>query len=141
VRNRIARLLLKIAYGLHSILPRFGRRRQGVAVAVWRVDRVLFVRHSYRRGYFLPGGSARRRETLREAARRELKEETGIDAEPDALLPVYTTAWIRLFEYYPCRTPAIEVDHREIVEAVFARPSEIVPLPGFMESYLLSRVR
>ncbi|MHC4134368.1 MAG: NUDIX domain-containing protein [Planctomycetota bacterium] len=139
--DRIARLLLKIAYGIHAILPRLGRRRQGVAVAVWQKDRVLFVRHSYRSGYFLPGGNARRKETLREAARRELKEEVGIDAEPDALLPVYTTAWVRVYEYYPCRTPAIEIDNREIVEAFFAPPRDIATLPGFMESYLLSRVR
>ncbi|MHC4819170.1 MAG: NUDIX domain-containing protein, partial [Planctomycetota bacterium] len=124
-----------------TIVPRFGRRRQGVAVAEWRKDRVLFVRHSYRRGYFLPGGSAKRRETLRDAARRELKEETGIDAEPDALLPMYTTAWIRVFEHYPCETPKIEIDNREIVEAAFARPDEIASLPEFMESYLLSRIR
>ena len=139
--DRIARLLLKIAYAIHMVVPRFGRRRQGVAVAVWHRDRVLFVRHSYRKGYFLPGGNARRRETLRDAARRELREEVGIDAEPDALLPVYTTAWIRLYEYYPCRPPAIRIDNREIDEASFARPDEIATLPEFMESYLLSRIR
>lgn len=141
MRDRLARLLLKIAYALHSIVPRFRRKRQGVAVAVWRKDRVLFVRHSYREGYFLPGGNAHRKECLRDAARRELREETGIDAEPDALLPMYTTAWIRLYEYYPCRPPAIEIDNREVVEALFARPDEIAPLPEFMESYLLSRIR
>jgi 8-oxo-dGTP pyrophosphatase MutT (NUDIX family) len=141
VLDRIARLLLKIAYAIHTIVPRFGRRRQGVAVAVWQRDRVLFVRHSYRSGYFLPGGNVRRKEELRDAARRELEEEVGIDAEPDALLPVYTTAWIAVFEYYPCRSPAIEIDNREIVEAAFARPDEIDPLPEFMESYLLSRTR
>ena len=137
----IARLLLKIAYGIHLVLPRLGRRRQGVAVAVWQKDRVLFVRHSYRSGYFLPGGNARRKEPLREAARRELKEEVGIDADLDALLPAYTTAWIRVYEYYACRPPAIEIDNREIVEAIFAHPREVASLPGFMESYLRSRVR
>jgi ADP-ribose pyrophosphatase YjhB (NUDIX family) len=141
VLDRIARLLLKIAYAIHTILPRFGRRRQGVAVAVWRRDRVLFVRHSYRSGSFLPGGNARRKEALRDAARRELKEEVGIDADVDALLPVFTTAWIAVFEYYPCRPPKIEIDNREIVEAAFARPDEIASLPEFMESYLLSRIR
>jgi ADP-ribose pyrophosphatase YjhB (NUDIX family) len=141
VLDRIARLLLKIAYAIHTVVPRFGRRRQGVAVAVWHKDHVLFVRHSYRKGYFLPGGNARRKEALREASRRELKEEVGIDAELEALLPVYTTAWIRVFEYYPCRLPAIEIDNREIVEAAFARPDEIATLPEFMKSYLLSRIR
>jgi len=141
VLDRIARLLLKIAYAIHTVVQRFGRRRQGVAVAVWHKDRVLFVRHSYRKGYFLPGGSAKRTESLREGARRELKEEVGIDADLDALLSVFTTAWIVVFEYYPCRSPKIEIDNREIVEAAFARPDEIATLPGFMESYLLSRIR
>ena len=135
------RLLLRIAYRVLSWLPRLRRRRrQGVAVAVWDHDEVLVVRHSYRPGYFLPGGNAGRGESLLDAARRELREEVGIDAEPDALVPVYTTAWVRVFEYCPCHRPEVRIDNREIVEARFVRPPDLERPPEFLESYLLSRV-
>ena len=48
--------------------------------------RVLLVRHSYDRGALrLPGGGTRRAETFAEGASRELREETGLVADPDAL--------------------------------------------------------
>ena len=40
--------------------------------------RVCLVRHSYREGWFLPGGSVKTGESLVEAVQRELNEETGI---------------------------------------------------------------
>jgi 8-oxo-dGTP pyrophosphatase MutT (NUDIX family) len=41
-------------------------------------DQVLLIRHTYQRGWFMPGGGLKRNETLEEAARRELREETGL---------------------------------------------------------------
>jgi ADP-ribose pyrophosphatase YjhB (NUDIX family) len=41
--------------------------------------RVCLVRHTYRDGWFLPGGSVKVGESLVEAMSRELREETGIE--------------------------------------------------------------
>ena len=49
-----------------------------------RDGRVLFVRHTYgdRDAWELPGGGARRHEDAASAARREAREELGVDVEP-----------------------------------------------------------
>jgi 8-oxo-dGTP pyrophosphatase MutT (NUDIX family) len=59
----------------------------GAICVVERADgRLLLVRQSYRRdGWGFPGGLLRRREEPADAARRELREELGIDVELDGL--------------------------------------------------------
>ncbi len=51
--------------------------------------RVLLGRHSYLRGWYLPGGGVDAGETLAEAALRELREEAGIVGEGPRLFAVY----------------------------------------------------
>ncbi len=56
----------------------------GVTGAVVRDDKVLFVRRNYEPSkgtWTLPGGFAEHIETLDEAVKRELREETGIEVE------------------------------------------------------------
>ena len=63
----------------------------GVGVVALKDGRVLLIRRGKppREGHWsLPGGRQRLGETVRAAARRELREETGIEAEVTALLDV-----------------------------------------------------
>ena len=45
------------------------------------LDRFLIIKNSYKKGWTLPCGMVDRRESEVEGAKRELKEETGIDCE------------------------------------------------------------
>lgn len=105
----------------------------GANVALWHDGRLLVVRHSYTRGYSLPGGGVGRRETPVEAACRELREELGVAAEPRELTHVlvsFTDTFhlkdtANIFEYRPAAAPDIRIDGREIVAAEFRHPEEL----------------
>lgn len=137
--NAVARAAYRIAHWCRRALPRRRRSRQTPVVAVWCNERLLVVKHSYQDGWFLPGGAARRDETLEQGAARELREETGIEIDVDALTSVYTTAEVCIFEYCPCEEPRVRIDHREIVDARFVDPRVWPELAGYVTSYLLSR--
>jgi 8-oxo-dGTP diphosphatase len=61
----------------------------GASIVVLHENRVLLVKRGrlpFAGMWSLPGGKAEGRETPREAARRELKEETGIEADVEGVL-------------------------------------------------------
>jgi 8-oxo-dGTP pyrophosphatase MutT (NUDIX family) len=62
----------------------------GVRIILLRDDEVLLVRHTYRSGWFLPGGGLKRHESLAAAARREAHEETGATLRDLTLVGIYT---------------------------------------------------
>lgn len=69
--------------------------RDGASIAVFKDRRVLLVKrgHAPFAGLWsLPGGKLEGTETPREAARRELKEETGVEAEVDGVVDTVVVA-------------------------------------------------
>lgn len=48
------------------------------AMVIDEAGRLLLVRHTYRDGWYFPGGGIKRRETLIDAVKRELMEEVGV---------------------------------------------------------------
>jgi 8-oxo-dGTP pyrophosphatase MutT (NUDIX family) len=63
----------------------------GVRVILVREERVLLVRHSYQRHWYVPGGLVEHGETLAEAARREAREEVGATLGELTLLGIYSS--------------------------------------------------
>lgn len=61
----------------------------GVSGVIVNEGKVLLVKLTYgHRGWILPGGYVRTRETIGEAVRREVLEETGLVVEPSGLISV-----------------------------------------------------
>jgi len=68
-----------------------------VCALVVRENKVLLVRHSYVRGWLLPGGGVGRAEPPAEAILRELKEEIGlVRSSPPEFVGLYSrrTGWV-----------------------------------------------
>lgn len=62
----------------------------GARVALVRDGEVLLIRHTYRPGWYLPGGGVDKGESLEDAARREAHEEASAAVADLRLLGVYT---------------------------------------------------
>lgn len=62
----------------------------GVRVMLVRDGEVLLIEHTYRSGWYFPGGGVKREESLAAAARREAREEVGAEVREMRLLGVYS---------------------------------------------------
>jgi 8-oxo-dGTP pyrophosphatase MutT (NUDIX family) len=81
--------LVESAFG--TLLHPIRRVRDGMTLGAQGAvidaeDRVLLVRHSYRPGWFFPGGGVDRGEALETALARELEEEVGVTLTGPPLL-------------------------------------------------------
>ena len=71
-----------LLFRLYKTLSTFRRAKLtiGGRALVWdEENRICLVRHSYRDGWYLPGGGVKTGESLVDAMQRELREETGVE--------------------------------------------------------------
>jgi 8-oxo-dGTP pyrophosphatase MutT (NUDIX family) len=140
VIDRLYRVAYRGAYQMMRVYWAVLRPQvHGALVAIWHDGEILLVRNSYVRYYSLPGGYVHRGETGRDAAIRELLEETGIRAAPSDLRMAldHQHDWegkrehVEIFELDIPDRPYIEVDNREVIEAKFFSPKEALKLELF----------
>ena len=104
----------------------------GAGVALWHGGKVLLVRTSYRDCYSLPGGFVGRGEPSEQAARRELREELGVDLAACALRLAWSGTLsfesrqdtVDIWETLLDTVPAPRITSGEIVWAGWMSPSE-----------------
>ena len=104
----------------------------GTCVALWHSGKVLLIHTSYRNCYSLPGGFVHRGEPSEQAARREVREEVGLDLSGCELrlawsgtLPFESRqdtvdVWEALLE----SVPAVRITSRELVWADWVHPED-----------------
>lgn len=123
----------------------------GAYVAVWREDRLLLVRNSYRPGESVPAGRIRRGEAPVVGAARELLEEVGIAVDPEELIAAGTyvvefedkTDHAHFFELRVAARTEARIDRREVVHAEWVSEAELQgrPLLPHTRVYLEQRLR
>ena len=114
-------------FAVRRVAPPF---RVGAMCVVERDDgSVLLLRNSYRKGWGLPGGLLRRGEEVDAAARREVREETGISVElagpPGVIVDARARRVDVVFRARPLAAAAAAPSSPEIVEARWFSPEEL----------------
>jgi 8-oxo-dGTP pyrophosphatase MutT (NUDIX family) len=118
----------------------------GVKCVLTDGDRVLLVRHTYGRAeWLLPGGSIKRDEPPLSAARREMREELGIDiADWTALgeVSAYTESGRDRLHCFQAelRAPALTLDRGELETVGWFPRGELPPNLGRFVRPILAHV-
>lgn len=125
--RKIRSYAIRIAYPLRKLYWRLAKPEgHGVKVMAFnKAGQLLLVRHSYGRSdlWMLPGGAIDKGEEAIDAAIRELKEETALDARDLTFFAHYHNEWegkrdhVTLFTCEVLGAPVI--DQEEIIEARF----------------------
>jgi 8-oxo-dGTP pyrophosphatase MutT (NUDIX family) len=106
-------------------------RLNGAKCVITDGERVLLVRHTYGRGWWdLPGGGMRAGEPAIEAARREMREELGIDVTDWTLIGEIGATIHRRSDTLHCfhvdlDAPALTLDLGELAAAWWFRRAEL----------------
>jgi nucleoside triphosphatase len=117
---------------------------------------VLIVRsHKWGGKYSVPGGHIELGERAEDAIRREVKEETGLDADPVELLIVQQAIYPKDFykhEHYlfmdyvlNAKSRKVQLDQRELQEYVWVKPEDALKMDleeytrNFVQRYLAKR--
>ena len=111
----------------------FHPRVRGVGVFVRCDDRLLLVRSTYQSWWALPSGRVDRGESPRDAAVRELREETSLAVDPSALRELgdlhlehnHIRDHVTFFELRCEREPRVQCDGAEIAELRWAREDQL----------------
>lgn len=108
----------------------------GIRLLLLTNKEVLLVKHSYLNQWFLPGGEAKAKETIKEALEREIKEELGVEIEGKIqILGIYSNFqehkrdYIIVFftEGVKIVKPTITLQNFEIKDIKYF-PLEVLPL-------------
>jgi len=136
--DSLHRMVYRMAFPVWQFyLRQFQARTQGAQVALWNDDRLLLVRNSYRHTYTFPGGYIRNDENTATAASRELYEETGISVTTGQLRFSFACSYRNgkheghddIYECHLADRPAVHIDNREVVEALFVTTAVAMTLP------------
>jgi ADP-ribose pyrophosphatase YjhB (NUDIX family) len=114
----------------------FHPRVRGVGVFVRHDGRLLLVRSTYQSWWGLPGGRVDRGESAREAAARELLEETSLAVDARVLNELgdvhlehnHIRDHVAFFELRCEREPSVRCDGAEIAELSWVREEELSAL-------------
>lgn len=108
---------------IQNLVYRFiNKKTLGVRVMLINGERILLVKHTYTKYWYVPGGAVDAGETTIEAAKREVLEEVNIKCEQLELLGIYYSNHQKRDDYVAVYYSLVDsnhyqIDNKEISEA------------------------